>query len=265
VPALLAAAAPRTIVVGSRLGNPDALPVERVNAIRLAGFFVNWVGGARVLDTQSGFRVYPLELFDEVRARRGGFVFETEVLLAALARGWRIVEVPVGVRPRVGQRSRFRPVSDGTAIGTFIAGRVAARWVEEGGAVAGAVAALARPERRRSRHAAMLEGAAPYVDSPPLWGWALGTIAARRLGSRVGSWWRHPRRRRAAVTAGATAVAPVAVGLLLAQALAGRRMPDLLTPLVATLYSQDRLESAAVAGAATAAMPRDVVTAGPPG
>jgi nucleotide-binding universal stress UspA family protein len=69
----------------------------------------------------------------------------------------------------------------------------------------------------------------------------------------------------AAVAAGATAVVPAAVGLLLVQSLAGRRMPDFVTPLVAALYSQDRLaaaaaarlvEEAAVAGEALPAGPR---------
>jgi glycosyl transferase family 2 len=243
VPALLAAAAPRTLVIGRRCDDRGTLAVERVNAIRLAGFFMNWAGGARVLDTQSGFRLYPLALFDDLRLRRGGFVFESEVLLAALARGWRVVEVDITAQPRTGERSRFRPVRDGAAIGAFIAGRVLRRWVGESGAAAGAVGGIVRRERFRARHAAMFEGAAPYADSPPLWGWAVGAVAVNRLVARLGHWWQHPRRRRAVAAAGATAVAPLTVGLLVAQAIVGRRMPDVVTPLVAALYSQDRLDA----------------------
>src|SRR5439155_363481 len=80
--------------------------------------------GLRIRDTQSGFRAYPIELFDEIRVHRGGFVFETEVLVGAVARGWRVHEVPVAALPRERQRSRFRPISDGVAIGSYIAGRV---------------------------------------------------------------------------------------------------------------------------------------------
>src|SRR5439155_515658 len=92
----------RTIVIGGRLEEPepDALPPGRLNAIRVAGFFVNWACGVKLHDTQSGFRVYPIELFDEVRVRRGGFVFETEVLVAGVARGWRVHEVSVAAIPR---------------------------------------------------------------------------------------------------------------------------------------------------------------------
>ena len=78
---------PRTIVVGGRLGDARGLPPERLNAIRVAGFFVKWASGLALEDTQSGFRAYPLEMFEELPVRRGGFVFETEVLIAAAMRG----------------------------------------------------------------------------------------------------------------------------------------------------------------------------------
>ncbi|HEV8614884.1 MAG TPA: glycosyltransferase family 2 protein [Methylomirabilota bacterium] len=241
LPALLAAAAPRTMVIGGRVAQGEALPVDRLNAIRIAGFFVNWAGGVRLLDTQSGFRVYPLALFDEVRPTRGGFVFETEVLLAAVARGWRVIEVPVAVRARAGQRSRFRPVQDGIAIGGFIAARALARWGTEALAAGAAVLAVLDGERMRARHAAILEAAAPYADSPS-WGWAIGSMSAQRMAARLAHWWRHPRRRRATAAAPASVLAPAAVGLMLAQALAGRLMPDVLTPLVSAIYSQERLD-----------------------
>src|SRR5207249_4823530 len=121
VSALLAATAPRTLVVGARRTGDGALPAGRAEAIVVAGFFVNWASGLRLADTQSGFRVYPVAIFDEVPARRGGFVFETEVLLAAAARGWLVREVPVRSLPRVAARSRFRPVADGLAIGAYLA------------------------------------------------------------------------------------------------------------------------------------------------
>src|SRR5262244_4399004 len=51
----------RTIVVGGRLDRGEALPADRLNAIRVAGFFVNWACGLKLYGTQSGFRVYPNE------------------------------------------------------------------------------------------------------------------------------------------------------------------------------------------------------------
>src|SRR4029450_8880644 len=100
---------PRPIVLGGRLDQPDGLPPARLNAIRVAGFFMNWACGLSLQDTQSGFRAYPMALFDEIRFHRGGFVFETEVLVAGVTRGWRVHEIPIAALPRVRQRSRFRP------------------------------------------------------------------------------------------------------------------------------------------------------------
>jgi hypothetical protein len=241
---LLAAARarPRTIVVGGRLSDGCALPPDRLNAIRMAGFFVNWACGLKLQDTQSGFRVYPVELFDEVRPRRGGFVLETEVLVDSVSRGWRVHEVPVFALARPRARSRFRPISDGIAIGGYLAGRVLIRWALEAGVF---VAAIVKPfygERRRVRHQATLEQAAQYAGSPPLWAMSVGSSAIQHVINRVALWRRDPRPRRALVAAPATAAAPVLLGLLVLQT-SVPRMPDFVSPLVRWLCSQDRLSA----------------------
>ena len=233
----------RTIVIGGRLTEADALPADRVNAIRVAGFFLNWACGLRLDDTQSGFRVYPIELFDEIRLRRGGFVLETEVLIAAVVRGWRVHEVPVAALARARQRSRFRPITDGVAIGAYLAGRVLVRWAIETGVLA---AALVKPfygERRRVRHQATLEQASLYTGSPAMWAMSIGSSAIQHVLNRIALWRRDPRPRRALVAAPATAAAPVVLALLVLQAFAPRRMPDFVSPLVRRLCSQDRLDA----------------------
>ncbi|HXU89330.1 MAG TPA: glycosyltransferase family 2 protein [Methylomirabilota bacterium] len=244
VPALLAAIAPRTIVVGSRLADASALAPERLDAIRVAGFFACWVSGLRVQDTQSGFRVYPLAVFDVVPTYRGGFVFETEILLAAAARGWLVREVPVRSLPRVASRSRFRPVADGASIGAFVARRALRRFATEAATGAAEVVALLAADRRRDRHLAMAEAAAPYGGGLA-WGPAVGAAALQRLTARAVSWWRHPRLRRTAVAATATLALPVVLPLLLSQALAGRRLSSTVAALVSALYAQERFDDGA--------------------
>ena len=159
VPALLAAATPRTLVVGARQRADAALPAGRAEAVVIAGFFVNWASGLRLADTQSGFRVYPVVMFDDVPARRGGFVFETEVLLAAAAHGWTVREVPVRALPRAAARSRFRPMVDGTAIGAHLAARSLSRIARE----ASAAEWWRHPRRRRAAAAARAVLALPIV------------------------------------------------------------------------------------------------------
>jgi Glycosyl transferase family 2 len=240
IPALLAAAAPRTIVVGGRLDDTTAVSPERLDAIRVAGFFASWASGLRVRDTQSGFRLYPLPLFDAVPTHRGGFVFETEVLLAAAARGWVVREVSVRARPRAASRSRFRPVADGVAIGAFVARWAVARFgVEAADGVAELVSVFRAP-RRRARHAAMLEAAAPYGGGPG-WGLAIGAAAAQRFGTCINGWRHHPRTRRTAAAATAALALPLVLPVLLAQGLAGRRLSDAVTDLIESVYAQERL------------------------
>jgi len=242
IPALLAAArsAGRAVVVGNRLDGRGRLPVTRRNAIRVASFFASWVSGAPIADSQSGFRVYPLALFDEVRTHRGGFVFETEILLAAAAGGWGIAQVGVPALPRVAARSRFRPIRDGVAIGAFLAARALTRWSLEGRTLTAELLAVFHPERMAARHAAILEAASAYADSPVRWSLAVGAAAVRHAGGRLAAVGDNARRRGTDRAVVATLAAPFTLPLLLLVALAGERSPDLVTPLVDALYGTPR-------------------------
>jgi hypothetical protein len=248
IPVLLAAAGPQTVVLGARALDGEALIVGRAEAIVVAGFFVNWASGLRLTDSQSGFRVYPLDLFDAVPARHGGFVFETEILISAAGRGWSVREVPVRALPRIAARSRFRPIVDGAAIGTHLGRRVLARGAAELVAAAGEVSAVLT--RRRERHAAMLTAAAPYTGTVA-WGLVIGAVATRRAAARLAWWWRHPRRRRAFAAMTAALGLPVVLPLLVLAATSGRRVAG-AGALVSALYSQDRLDDVAVAPASLA-------------
>jgi glycosyltransferase involved in cell wall biosynthesis len=149
LPALLDAAARHrwSLVIGSRLGDATGLGLVagRRNAVRIANFFVNWATGLALEDTQSGFRVYPRAVVDAVHTRRGGFVFETEVLVAAAACGCGAVEIPVKALARERERSRFRPLADGFAVGAYLAGQTLVRWKGE----LFAAGWWRRPRRRR--------------------------------------------------------------------------------------------------------------------
>ena len=238
IPALLRAAraARHAVIIGNRLDDPGATLGTRRNAIRVANFFMNWTSGLAVRDSQSGFRVYPLALFDDVRTRRGGFVFETEILLAAAERGWAVEEVAVAAIARAGARSRFRPVRDGVAIGGFLAGHVVRRWAREARIIAAELLSVFEPDRLAARHAAILEAASPYADSPARWSAAFGAAAMRRAGLRLGAIWRSSRARGTGAAAAATLAAPLTLPLLALQTVAGERLPDVITPLVDAVY-----------------------------
>jgi hypothetical protein len=182
-------------------------PRGRLNAMRVTAFFVEWVSGLGIHDTQSGLRVYPMALLDDVPLARPGFVFETEVLIAAARRGWRVREVPVTAIPSARRRSRFRPVRDGVAIGAYIAEHVT----------------------RRAAHEAKI---------------GVRSLAARLGGLRLrGNLEAHVRLRRATVVATAALATPMLLAAAVGQVMLGRLFPDLVTPLVRRLYALDRLTS----------------------
>ena len=247
IPRLLAAGrtAPPALVVGRRPPSMADVARGRWNACRVAGFFIDWITDVPVRDTQSGFRSYPLELFERKRPRRRGFALETELLVAAARAGCPIVEVGLGpARPPV-RPSRFHPLADGGAIAAYLALEVARRGACELGEAAREVARVFQPSRYRARHAEMAEAGARYLDAPHLCGLAAGQVALRHAAARVRGWWRHPRRRRATIVLRAIAVSPA---LLVAAAAAfplRHRRADLVTPLVDRFFSQDRLVAAA--------------------
>jgi glycosyltransferase involved in cell wall biosynthesis len=209
IPRLVAAAerVPGALVIGGRLGESGGFVRGRLNAVRVAGFFVNWVTGLHVEDTQSGFRLYPLPLVRELPTRRGGFVFETEVLVVAARHRFTIREVPVRAAPRAAQRSRFRPLVDGGLIGAYLAGQGLGRWLVETRAALVSVRASGlaewwrQPQRRRAAAAACGTALSPIL---------LGLVVGQSL---VGSLARR----------------------------ATRPAPDFVSPIVTRWFSQTRL------------------------
>jgi glycosyltransferase involved in cell wall biosynthesis len=128
VPRLIAAAQkyPGHIVIGARLVEHDEQPGVRRFGNRLADFWVSWMCGQRIIDTQSGQRYYPRAAMELALALPdAGFVFESEVLIEAAAHGIRCVSVPIAIRYEAGARpSHFRPWSDVIRIGRMLGGKL---------------------------------------------------------------------------------------------------------------------------------------------
>jgi flavin-dependent dehydrogenase len=248
IPRLLKVATeePAALVIGGRLtGLTESpgrvIPAARLAALRVAGFFIDWLSGVAVLDTQSGFRVYPASLLAAVSPRRGGFVLETEMLLRAADRGVTIREVPVTPIHFEDRRSRFRPARDGLAVGTYLAGRIVSRWAREGAAGAAWVVGIFSPTRLRQRHREMYQFAGPHRTNPPGWALAVGTFVADRALRTAERGWRSAHARGLRLAAAATAATPLLLGLALGRRALALVGADPLGAVVRTLYSQDAL------------------------
>ena len=133
IPLLLAAHARNcnALVVGSRMHERDKIPRDRYFAQRVGDFCIGWAARRAIEDSQCGYRVYPASLFRSIEVksgRKGGFVFESEILIDAARAGIEIVSVPVGAvyEPR-GRRSHFRPVEDFCLVGAMVTCKIVSR------------------------------------------------------------------------------------------------------------------------------------------
>jgi Glycosyl transferase family 2 len=122
---------PGSIVIGARLHDKKNFPARRYYANQFARFWISWAAGYPIADTQSGFRVYPAALFTRLRRSDvawNGFVFESEILIAAGSRGVRSIAVAIpGIYPEQARPSHFRPVYDIARIVLMVAGQLLRR------------------------------------------------------------------------------------------------------------------------------------------
>ncbi|HEY3186716.1 MAG TPA: glycosyltransferase family 2 protein, partial [Solirubrobacteraceae bacterium] len=246
IPLLLDAARrhARSIVIGGRLRLAHTMPRARLNACRTAGFFIDWLTGSSIGDTQSGFRCWPLSMLDDVDLRRDGFVLETELLVAGARAGFALVEVETRTLPPPVRPSRFRPVRDGAAIARYLAGEVMKHTLAELRSAAAEVTAPFRRTSRRARHQAMWQAMAAYSGVPSLAGLVMLAVVIRRARGRLSEWLGHPRLRRAALVAAAAAMAPLLLAAAGLQRVLSSDGIDLVTPIVRRFYSQERLAAA---------------------
>ncbi len=107
--------APSSIVLGARDTRADDYPVRSRFGRWLSDLSARLETGQCVQDSQCGFRVYPLIIFDVIQCRMGGFSFEPEVITRAIWAGCGVENVPVHCRYFQGAKrvTHLSPVRDG--------------------------------------------------------------------------------------------------------------------------------------------------------
>lgn len=130
IPRLLAASQrhPGSIIIGGRLQAASRIPCARLHAIRVASFWINWMGNCDIQDTQSGFRLYPVPILRALSLQRGRFLFESECLLKTAQAGYGIDEIPIKAIYHPRHKSQFRPLRDGIAIASYLIYRGMRFW-----------------------------------------------------------------------------------------------------------------------------------------
>ena len=112
IPRLVAAANlhPRNIVNGARLQKRSTQPWYRRIGNDFGDWGIAWACGFRLIDSQSGQRLYPAPVLALEDVPGEGFVFEAQLLVSAARRlGFGVVSVPVETRYAVaGSGEAFR-------------------------------------------------------------------------------------------------------------------------------------------------------------
>lgn len=83
------------IILGNRLHNTKAMPLERILSNKLTSFFVSIMCGVKILDSQSGYRLLSTEVLKTIKLQTNNYETESELLLKAARKGFRIGHLPI--------------------------------------------------------------------------------------------------------------------------------------------------------------------------
>jgi glycosyltransferase involved in cell wall biosynthesis len=133
IPRFLAAhrESPDAIILGTRMGDPAAIPAHRYNSMLVARFYICLAANRFIDDTQCGYRLYPLSLLDSIAMLKERYVTETEILIKAGDSGTPVRSLPIVPVYKPGQKTHFRSVPDVAAISVYVISYLMVKWAIE--------------------------------------------------------------------------------------------------------------------------------------
>ena len=97
------------IAIGNRLMDTKSMPLQRIVSNRLTSFLLSIKTGQKILDSQCGFRAYKKEVLQNVRSIYSGYEAESEILIYAARKGFKIGFV--GIPTLYGEeKSKMNPI-----------------------------------------------------------------------------------------------------------------------------------------------------------
>lgn len=109
---------PDSLLIGERNLTADNMPAKNTFANKFSNFWYKVETGKNLADTQSGFRLYPLDKLRNIHFITRRYEFEVEIIVRAAWRGVNVENVPIKVyyAPNEQRVSHFRPLQDFTRI-----------------------------------------------------------------------------------------------------------------------------------------------------
>ncbi|NOZ64108.1 MAG: glycosyltransferase family 2 protein [Caldiserica bacterium] len=102
------------IVVGSRMEDPQGMPPVRYWTNVITSLITTMLAGTRIRDSQSGFRLIRSRVLQEVSLESPKFAVESELLIKAGKKGFKIREIPITsvYLPDSTRKSKISPWKD---------------------------------------------------------------------------------------------------------------------------------------------------------
>ncbi|WP_235906044.1 DUF2062 domain-containing protein [Patiriisocius marinistellae] len=105
------------LLIGARNMTQEGVPKKSSFGNKFSNFWFWFETGIKLQDTQSGYRLYPLNIIKDITFFTKKFEFEIEVIVKSAWRGVNVMNVPVKVLYDESERvSHFRPFKDFTRI-----------------------------------------------------------------------------------------------------------------------------------------------------
>jgi glycosyltransferase involved in cell wall biosynthesis len=122
---------PEAIILGTRMGDPAAIPPHRYNSMLVARFYICLAANRFIEDTQCGYRLYPLRALERIALLKERYVTETEILIKAGDSGTAVRSLRIAPRYKPGQKTHFRSVPDVAAISVYVISYLMVKWAVE--------------------------------------------------------------------------------------------------------------------------------------
>lgn len=105
---------PDSLLIGARNLTAYNMPSKNTFANKFSNFWYKIETGRKLSDTQSGYRLYPLDKLQNMRFKTRGYEFEVEIIVRAAWKGICVENVPIKVYypPKEKRISHFKPLRD---------------------------------------------------------------------------------------------------------------------------------------------------------
>ncbi|MEM7819764.1 MAG: glycosyltransferase [Candidatus Aenigmatarchaeota archaeon] len=105
------------MVVATRLKYREKDSISHFNIIgnKIFSFFVKWLFNKKITDMLSGYRAFNKKKLDNIILLSNKFEIETEITIEAIRNNFRILEIPLFYKKRIG-KTKLHPIRDGFLI-----------------------------------------------------------------------------------------------------------------------------------------------------